>query len=72
MIMLKNEKEDPFLKKMMYDNLLKILEYKSNYKLSQCLETESPNLSESYNMFLGFIRNLRKSNLEQLLKNYEY
>lgn len=72
MILLKNEKENPLLKKMMYDNLMKISEYKSNYKLNQCLETESPNFTESYNTFLGFIRNLRKTNFEQIVKNYEY
>jgi hypothetical protein len=72
MILLKNEKENPLLKKMMYDNLIKISEYKSKYKLNQCLETESPDFTESYNAFLGFIRNLRKTNFEQIVKNYEY
>jgi hypothetical protein len=72
MILLKNEKENPILKKMMYDNLIKISEYKSNYKLNKCLETESPDFTESYNAFLGFIRNLRKTNFEQIVKNYEY
>ena len=72
MILLKNDKKNPLLNKMMYDNLLKISEYKSNYKLNQCLETESPNFTKSYNTFLGFIRNLRKTNFEQILKNYEY
>lgn len=72
MILLKNDKENPVLQKMMYDNLLKISEYKSNYKLNQCLQTESPNFTNSYNTFLGFIRNLRKTNFEQILKNYEY
>lgn len=72
MILLKKDKENPLLNKMMYDNLIKISEYKSNYKLNQCLETESPNFTESYNTFLGFIRNLRKTNFEQIVKNYEY
>lgn len=72
MILLKNDKENPVLQKIMYDNLLKISEYKSNYKLNQCLQTESPNFTNSYNTFLGFIRNLRKTNFEQILKNYEY
>jgi hypothetical protein len=40
--------------------------------LNQCLETESPDFTESYNAFLGFIRNLRKTNFEQIVKNYEY
>lgn len=72
MILLKKDKENPILKKMMYDNLIKISDYKFNYKLNKCLETESPDFTESYNVFLGFIRNLRKSNFEQIVKNYEY
>lgn len=72
MILLKDDKANPILNKMMYDNLLKISDYKSKYKLNQCLETESPNFSNSYNTFLGFIRNLRKTQFEQILKNYEY
>lgn len=72
MILLKKDKQNPILKKMMYDNLIKISDYKSNYKLNKCLETESPDFTESYNVFLAFIRNLRKSNFEQIVKNYEY
>ena len=72
MMFLKYDKENPLLKKMMYDNLLKISEYKFNFKLNQCLQTESPKFTTSYNIFLGFIRNLRKSNFEQIVKNYEY
>lgn len=72
MILLKNDKENPILKKMMYDNLSKIETYKNNYKLNKCLQTESPNFSSSYNMFLSFIRNLRKTNFNQILKYYEY
>lgn len=72
MILLKNDKDNPILKKMMYDNLLKIESYKNQYKLNKCLQTESPNFSSSYNMFLSFIRNLRKTNFNQILKYYEY
>jgi hypothetical protein len=72
MILLKEDKENPILKKMMYDNLNMISEYKNQYKLNQCLETESPYFSESYNMFLSFIRNLRKATFNQILKIYEY
>lgn len=72
MILLKSDKENPILKKMMYDNLYMISEYKNQYKLNQCLETESPYFSASYNMFLSFIRNLRKNTLNQILKVYEY
>lgn len=72
MILLKTDKENPILKKMMYDNLRLISEYKIQYKLNQYLETVSPYHSESYNMFLSFIRNLRKTTLDQILKIYEY
>lgn len=72
MILLKSDKENPILKKMMYDNLYMISEYKNQYKLNQCLETESPYFSESYNTFLSFIRNLRKATFNQILKIYEY
>lgn len=72
MLLLKNDKQNPILKKMMYDNLSKIENYKNQYKLNKCLQTESPNFSNSYNTFLSFIRNLRKTNFNQILKNYEY
>jgi len=72
MILLKDDKENPILKKMMYDNLFMISEYKSQYKLNQCLETESPYNSKSYNAFLSFIRNLRKATLSQIISIYEY
>lgn len=72
MILIKTDKENPILKKMMYDNFEMILKYKNEYKLNQCLETESPYYSESYNMFLSFVRNLRTKTLNQIIKSYEY
>ncbi|MDR6969132.1 Zn-dependent protease with chaperone function [Flavobacterium arsenatis] len=72
MILLKDDKENGILKKMMYDNLSKIETYKQQYKLNKCLQTESPKFSNSYNTFLSFIRNLRKTNFNQILSYYEY
>lgn len=72
LLKLKNNPSNPFLKKMIYDNLIKLSEARNNYTLNRYLETENPKYSESYNQFLCLIRNLRKNELIQIIDFYKH
>lgn len=71
MIALKYTPDNKRLHQLMVKNLDKITAYKKEYKLNQCLATESARFSDSYNAFLAFVRNMRFSNLNQLKQSYE-
>ena len=66
----KQDLGDTYYRNMIYENLVKLREYRMNYTLNKYLETENPNFSEGYNQFLNFIRNLRKNELNELILNF--
>lgn len=68
---LKKNQKDVILRKMLYDNLVKIREARNTYTLNKYLELESPQFSDNYNQFLSFIRNLKKNELNELISNFK-
>jgi len=60
-----------FYKKMIYQNLIKIQKARANYTLNRYLENENPLFSNSYNRFVCFCRNIRKSELQQLIDYFK-
>lgn len=66
----KKDLGDTYYRNMIYENLIKLREYRMNYTLNKYLETENPNFSEGYNQFLNFIRNLRRNELNELILNF--
>ena len=66
----KQDLGDTYYRNMIYENLVKLREYRMNYTLNKYLETENPNFSEGYNQFLNFIRNLRRNELNELILNF--
>ena len=66
----KQDLGDTYYRNMIYENLLKLREYRMNYTLNKYLETENPNFSEGYNQFLNFVRNLRRNELNELILNF--
>ncbi len=71
LLLLKQEPENSFLRKMVYENLIKIQEAENNYTLNKYLETINPQYSNSYNTYLFFIRKLRKVELENIINLYK-
>jgi Zn-dependent protease with chaperone function len=72
LLLLKHNPDDLFLRKMVYDNLVKIQEAQIKYTLNKHLETINPLFSNSYNTYLYFIRKLRKAELENIIESYKY
>jgi len=70
LLLLKDDRENIFLKNMVYKNLLKIRDAQKKYTLNKYLETENPEFSKSYNTFLFFIRQLRKSEMSEIINQY--
>lgn len=71
LLLLKKNPKDIFLKKMVYENLLKIQEAQKTYTLAKCLDTIDPKYYDSYNLYLFFIRQLRKTELENIIEIYK-
>lgn len=71
LLMLKKNPGDAFLKNMVYENLVKIQEAQKTYTLAKHLETADPQNYNDYNMFLYFIRQLRKTELENIIEIYK-
>ena len=63
--------EDPWLKQATANNLQKLQEFQNMYRLNDVLEIPDPNYSTSYNTFLHLIRELRKSELTELISHYK-
>jgi len=70
LLLYKNEPENEFLKKMIYDNLIKLQEAQKSYTLNKYLDTLNPRYSNSYNTFLSFFRQLRKNELNEIINKY--
>ena len=67
----KNNTEDEFLKHMIKSNLIQLQQAQNNYTLNKYLETNNPKFSDSYNTFLYFLRQLRKSQMNAIINKYE-
>src|SRR5690606_5195116 len=67
LLLLKNDPENTFLNRMVYQNLLKLQNAQSTYTLNKYLDTINPKYSDSYNTFLYFFRQLRKSQLNAII-----
>lgn len=70
LLFLKKEPENSYLKNLVYFNLVKIQEAQKAYTLNRHLDNVNPNYSQSYNRYLSFIRELRKSELNEFISYY--
>ena len=70
LLLLKNNPQDAYLKSAVYANLVKIQESQKNYTMNKYVEIMSPRYSYSYNTFLSFLRQLRKSEMAQIINQY--
>ena len=71
MLQLQTNPEDKWLQQMIGQNLEKLQEMQNLYRLNEALETPDPQFSTSYNTFLHLIRELRKSELSELITYYK-
>lgn len=71
LILLKQEPENPFLRNLTQENLVKIQEAQKTYTLDRHLDRLNPRNSDSYNTFLYFIRELRRSEMNALINLYK-
>jgi|SRR5690554_795043 len=71
LLLYKNDPEDEFLKKLIKANLLKLQVAQNSYTLNKHLDIINPKFSNSYNTFLYFFRQLRKSQLTAIIDKYE-
>ncbi|WP_298155173.1 M48 family metalloprotease [Flavobacterium sp.] len=70
LLSMKKNPDDVFLKKMLHDNLVKISIARNNFTANKYVRTEDPEYSDSYNQFLRFVGNLRKSELNQIIETF--
>lgn len=71
LLLYKEDPEDEFLKHMIRSNLVKLQDAQNSYTLNKHLDTSNPKYSNSYNTFLSFFRQLRKSQLNAIINKYE-
>jgi Zn-dependent protease with chaperone function len=71
LIAYKDDENELYYRTMIYQNLIKIQKARANYTLNRYLETENPVFSDSYNRFLCFCRNIRKSELIELIEYFK-
>ena len=71
LIAYRKDENELFYKKMIYQNLIKIQKARASYTLNRYLENENPLFSNSYNRFVCFCRNIRKSELQQLIDYFK-
>lgn len=69
-LLLKAEPDNKALAKMVYQNLKKLQDAQKTYTLNKYLDNVSPKFSKSYNTFLYFIRQLRKSEINAIIDRY--
>lgn len=70
LLLLKHEPENMFLNNLVYNNLIKLQEAQKSYTLNKYLENVNPKNSNSYNTYLSFIRQLRKSEFNEIINHY--
>ncbi|KOS06137.1 hypothetical protein AM493_08905 [Flavobacterium akiainvivens] len=71
LLLLKTSPDDKFLAKMVHSNLVKIQESQKNYTMNKYVENVNPRYSYSYNTFLSFIRQLRKTEMANIINQYQ-
>lgn len=70
LLLLKNSPGDTYLRTIVHNNLSRIQESQKNYTMNKYVEIMSPRYSNSYNVFLSFLRQLRKSEINELINQY--
>lgn len=68
---LQTNPEDKWLRQMTGQNLEKLQGLQNQYRLNEALETPDPQYSASYNTFLHLIREMRKSELNEIITYYK-
>ena len=71
LVQLQSNPEDKWLQQMTGHNLEKLQELQNLYRLNEVLETPDPQYSASYNTFLHLIRELRKTELNEIITYYK-
>lgn len=71
LLLYKENSDDEFLKHMIHSNLIKLQNAQNTYTLNKHLDTNNPKYSNSYNTFLYFFRQLRKSQLNAIINKHE-
>jgi len=70
LLLLKYDPDNAYLRGMVHDAFLKIQEAQKNYTMNKYVDTMSPRYSYSYNTFLSFVRQLRKSEISEIINQY--
>lgn len=70
LLLLKKNPDDAFLNKMTCLNLKKLQQAQKTYTLNKYLDTVNPRYSNSYNTFLSFLREIRKSEMNEFINHY--
>jgi Zn-dependent protease with chaperone function len=71
LLLLKDRQEDKYLLKMAHANLVKIQESQKNYTMNKYVDNVNPGYSNSYNTFLSFLRQLRKTEITNIINQYQ-
>lgn len=71
LILLKNDENNAYVKNIVKENLIKIIDAKQRYEFNKYVDTPNfKSYSNSYNTFLTFIRELRINELKEILRHY--
>ena len=71
LILLKNEENNIYVKNIVKENLIKIIDAKQRYEFNKYVDTPNfKSYSNSYNTFLTFIRELRMNEIKEILTHY--
>jgi len=71
LLLLKANPDDKYLAQMVHANLVKLQEAQKNYTMNKYVDNVNPGYSNSYNMFLSFLRQLRKSEISNIINQYQ-
>lgn len=71
LLLLKSDPENPFLRKMAGANFTKLQEAQKSYTTDRYLDRLNPQNSDSYNTFLYFVRELRRSEMRNIINLYQ-
>ncbi len=71
LLKLKSSPRDGFLRKMFYENLIKIRDARNSLTLNKYVEVENPIFPDDYNQVLCLVRNIRKKELDQIIDYYK-
>lgn len=71
LLLLKHKPEEAYLRHMVYANFIKIQEAQRTYAMNKYVDNVNPGYSTSYNTYLSFLRQLRKSELNEIINLYK-